>query len=87
MKTPQKEFEYLGLTFKPLRELKGKDADFNDISNYITLSGKTPKNWNYEEFYELAKKNGAARIDIFLIDNKEMIPASSCLFYYTKNQN
>ncbi len=78
-----KSFTYLGLEFTPIRTLKGKAASYDNISRRISGNElNTPYSWNYNEFYELAKKHGAGKVDIFKVNDKDRIPGTNYLFYY-----
>lgn len=74
-------FTYEGLEFKPLKNLKGKASDFNEISMRIKDIGITPEGWNYNKFYELAKANNA-EVDLFEVNGRVAIPAQNYLFRY-----
>ncbi len=81
-----KEFKYLNRTYKPLKTLKGKESDFFEICKHQGTVEFTPQKWNYNKFYEIAKKNGAGKIDIFIINVKgieyQVIPGTNYLFVY-----
>jgi len=74
-------FNYEGLTFKPLKNLKGEASKFENISDRISNIGITPKNWNYKEFYKIAKENNA-EVDLFEVNSITVIPTTNCLFKY-----
>lgn len=82
IKNKIKSFTYEGLTFKPMKTLRGKDSDFFEISKRINNIGITPNNWSYNEFYRVAKENGAGKIDLFEVNGITVIPASRILFEY-----
>ncbi|QDX94721.1 hypothetical protein EEL30_22020 [Brevibacillus laterosporus] len=77
-----KNFTFEGLQFKPLNTLKGKQGEFFAISKRISDKGLTPEDWNYDEFYQVAKENGAGEIDLFEMNGKVVIPAENYLFEY-----
>lgn len=74
-------FYYEGLLFEPIGNLSGHDADFHAISRRIEDIGLTPSNWNYDEFYKVAKENNAD-VDLFKVGEYTVIPASNYLFKY-----
>ena len=76
-----KNFNYLGLNFKPLRNLKGKSALFENVSQHLNNFNDTPKGWDYDEFYKKAGKAGAV-VDLFEVSGQVRIPASNYLFHY-----
>ena len=77
-----KNFNYLGLTFKPLKTLKGASATFENKSKHLNNSNDTPTGWDYENFYKEAKKAGAGKVDLFEVAGRARIPATNYLFHY-----
>jgi hypothetical protein len=77
-------FNYLGLTFVPYRQLAKKEDTFEAISRRIKHINITPKGWNYDEFYETAKRasESNATIDIFKCNGYIVIPATNYIFEY-----
>jgi hypothetical protein len=81
------DFVYKGMSFHPIKTLKGKQSDFFFISKRIADIKITPSGWNYQEFYAIAEKNGAGNIDLFETNGKVVIPAMNYLFEYRLNEH
>jgi len=91
MKNNEKEFKYLGYTFKPVKKLS-KDMDFFRISRYLKSDRElgfstydwweNKKDYSYEGFYKACNDS---EYDIFkcIETGKNYIPASNELFQYT----
>lgn len=75
------KFEYKGLLFEPIGNLKSNAANFEAISKRIRDIGLTPSNWNYDEFYKVAKENNAV-VDLYKVGDYTVIPAENYLFKY-----
>ena len=75
------EFEYGGLKFRPLRNFKGEESNFENVSKRLKNIGITPKSWNYYEFYKIAKENNA-NVDLFEVNGITVIPTNNYLFKY-----
>jgi hypothetical protein len=82
MKKEIKSFVYNGLTFKPLKTLKGKASEFFEISKHLNNIGLTPTGWNYNGFYKIARENNSDNFDLFEVNGKTVIPATNYLFEY-----
>jgi hypothetical protein len=78
------KFIYENLEFEALERLKGKESDFWNITKKIINENLTPPNWNYKEFYKTANKHGAGTFDLFLMNNKIVIPSNYILWVYFK---
>jgi hypothetical protein len=74
-------FNYKGLQFEAYRNLTERESDFEKISKRITIAALTPDNYNYNEFYEVAKKN-KAYVDLFKCNGNVILPCKSNLFIY-----
>ena len=57
--------EYRGMTLKPIGYVEAKDNPFKVMSNLINLRTEN-HDFNYQEFYELCRKKGCKRTDLFL---------------------
>ena len=75
------KFMYNGLAFEPLKNLEGNAANFEAISKRIRDIGITPDEWDYDEFYDVAKKNNAV-VDLYKVGDYTVIPARNHLFKY-----
>jgi len=73
-------FVYEGLIFIPIRQLN--KSDLFEISKRINDIKITPKNWDYDKFYEVAKEHGAGHIDLFEVNGITVIPTARVLFEY-----
>ena len=84
-----KSFKLYGQLFTPVRKLTeaeqilgiGLPLRSTGISNYDNFSNHISSEWNYEKFYEKAKKVGAGEIDVFLMNKKiTVVPGTNELF-------
>jgi len=80
-------FTYLGKKYAGLKQLKGKESEYLEISNNLNFIRPKKSKYNYDEFYNLAKKVGYGNYDVFirLCDQKQFIPSRSCLAEVIKN--
>lgn len=80
-------FTYLGKKYKGLKQLKGRESEYLAMSNNLNFSEPKKSKYNYDEFYNLAKKVGYGDYDVFirLCDQKQFIPAGYCLAEVIKN--
>jgi hypothetical protein len=91
MKTA-KNFMYLGHHFTPVRQFAPDEQEQPlslmglrsiGFSNYTDFNNAITSEWDYEEFYGVARKKGAGEIDVFLLDRKTyVVPATNELFKY-----
>ena len=77
-----KSFTFLGLTFKPLLKLKGREADCAKITKRISDEKDTPEGWSWAEFYKEARKHDAHQYDLFEVEGSIRFPAGKVLFHY-----
>ncbi len=75
-------FVYEGLIFIPIRQLNKNESDFFEVSKRINDIKITPKNWDYDKFYKVAKEHGAGHIDLFEVNGITVIPSARVLFEY-----
>lgn len=82
-----KNFKFLGKTFKPIRQFVRNEGNIFIITPYLVGLGNNKKftnydggKWNWQKFYDAAKKNGAGQIDIFEMEGKNVVPCENELF-------
>lgn len=80
----QNTFKYKGLSFVPFKKLKTHEADFHVVSKKLRDIKITPSGWNWNKFYEAAKKANPdnAQIDLFICNGRTVIPCENTLFGY-----
>ncbi|GAB3024490.1 hypothetical protein GCM10027051_31440 [Niabella terrae] len=86
-----KPFMYLNRGFFPLRKFKPEEKSRGfaaiGLSTGITVNPKLgvrkrlPGTWDYEQFYEQARRAGAGDYDVFLMNGKPVVPSNRELFY------
>lgn len=78
-----KPFTYLGLVFKPLRQLSKAEKKYNRfLQDLWGRTAETPEGWSHADFYRVAATVGADEIDLFEVDGDVRIPGENYLFYY-----
>jgi hypothetical protein len=93
----QKAFTYNGMTFKAIRQFKKHEtfAFVSDrlsgrlgIHNYGTDVRKDKvRHWNHADFYKEAERVGAGKMDIFILNSKDIVvPCDNELFAYNENK-
>lgn len=78
------KFTYKGLEFEPLGDL-GKNKTFDKIMRETFSLSFSPPDWNYEEFYRVAKENDCD-VDLFICNGIVVIPVTNYLFGYEKRK-
>lgn len=80
-----KTFEYLGLTFKPVKQWRGRAASMKIAMSRMKDVGITPAGWNWNDFYKAAgEENG--KIDVFSLNGEEVVPTGGYLARYNENK-
>lgn len=84
-------FTYLGETFQPCRQFTKKELKGNCLGRGTGFHNQNERavdklnfvtnDYNYNEFYKVAREVGANQCDIFLWHGKQIIPCSYELFY------
>lgn len=96
--TKPKPFYYLGFKFWPKRQFTKSEKDDGirlpglrsiGISNYkgdmYKVQNHISAEWNYDDFYKAAKKAGAGKIDVFIMNMTIVVPCQNELFEYHDN--
>jgi len=82
-------FNYKGLTFTPLRKFAPYE-DFRFLSkrfqsvgihNNPSIKGGVVRDWDHDEFYKAAGDSNK-EVDVFLFENKQVVPCDGELFGY-----
>lgn len=81
-KDAERSFEYKGLHFEGIRRLSLKER--KNVSDWTINSMLTPNGWDYQDFYEHAKKADCNAYDLFMFEGKVVLPGEKCLFEFTK---
>lgn len=77
-----KTFMYNGLRFKPIRLFADHETFFYVTRRCRSIGINRKNRWNWEQFYEKANQAKCGKIDVFLLNGRQVVPCGCELFEY-----
>lgn len=79
-------FEYLGKLFTPVETLRGNFVEkskhiWGNHETLAKLDSVNKNGYSHSDFYKVARKAGAGRIDTFLLNGEKVIPCNKLMYY------
>lgn len=79
----KKTFVYKGIRFRPIRLFRNK-AESDKAIRLMSICHDSPEGYTWDEFYKTAGEHGFAKIDLFEMMGKVVLPCGYSLMYYNE---